>query len=451
MHLEIDSSTGVSKTARKRVVCSASVRYAVKLALIVAVAFLPGLAGGQAQSTALTVDQCIALAKSAPSAVKRASQQLAAARQGVLAAKANFLPQLSISNTFTYNSPLLYDRGQFSFIALNSVREYSTLGTTALEVDSAGRLRALLDRARADEKIAAADVTLSDRDLARTVAAAYYRLLLARRLAASAHENLDAARDFEQKVKNLVAGEEASQADENKASLEVAVLENIAQASDLEAEMANHDLASFWTTDVVQHLTLADDLDREPASYEISAPAAAYLTRPEFRLFDAQEAAYTADSRQARARMLPQLNLVFQYGLDSAQWTSRNRGYAGFVHLEIPVSDWFGARKEQKQFQFQAQEIATDRAIATRVFSKEYQDALASVNVTYDQTRTTEREVGFAKENLRLSQLRFQNGEGTALDAVTSQNALVQAEIDFYSSRANYLNAQSALKVASGQ
>jgi outer membrane protein TolC len=412
---------------------------------------LPVLIKAQVQPPALTLDQCVALAKNAPSTVRRAREQLAAARQGVLAARTNFLPKLSIANTFTYNSPLLYERSQFSFVALNAIHEYSTLGTSTLEVDSAGRLRALLDRARADQKIAAIDVTLADRDLTREVTTAYYHLLLARHLASSAHENLKAARDFEQRVRTLVAGQEASPADEDKAALEVAVLESTAQASDLEAEMANHDLASFWTTDVTQALTLSDSLDRELAPLANAVFENPYLRRPEFQLFDAQRAGYMADSRRIRARMLPQLNLAFQYGIDSPRIESRDRGYAGFVHLDIPVSDWIGARREQKQFQLQAQEVDTDRSIATRLFSKEYQDALASVNSAYEQSRTTEREVSLAKENLRLSQLRFQSGEGTALDVVTSQSSLVQAEIDFYSSRANYLNAQSALKVASGQ
>lgn len=449
MHLKTDNFTRTTKGVCLRALAMCSAACVLGAALLMAL--LPAIAYGQTQPPALTLEQCVELARNAPSTVKRARQQLAAAHQGVLAAETNFLPKLSISNAFTYNSPLLYDRSQFSFVALNAVHEYSTLGTSTLEVDSAGRLRALLSRAYAEEKIASAEVTLSDRDLARTVATAYFHLLLARRLATSAHENLDTARDFEQRVRKLVAGEEASVADEDKAALEVAVLERTAQESDLEAEMANHDLASFWTTDVSQPLTLAGDLDQAPVLNMTTASATAYLGRPEFQLFDAQAAAYTADSKQARARMLPQLNLGFQYGLDASQLASRNRGYAGFVHLEIPVLDWLSARREQKQFQSQVQEIEIDRAIATRLFSKEYQDALASVNGAYEASQTAEREVGLAKENLRLSQLRFQNGEGMALDVVTSQNTLVQAEIDLYSSRANYLNAQSALKVASGQ
>lgn len=448
MQCGLDNLPVIPESPRRHVLRS----WVNRVAVLVLLVTIGGLSAARGQAPPVfTLDQCISLAKNAPSTVKRARQQLAAAREGVLAAESNFLPKLSVSNTFTYNSPLLYDRSQFSFVALNGVREYSTLGTSSLEVDSAGRLRALLDRARANEKMAAADVSLSDRDLSRAVAIAFYHLLLARRLAASAQENLDAARDFEQRVKKLVAGEEASRADEDKASLEVAVLEDTAQASDLEAENANHDLASFWTADVTQPLVLTDDLDREPEPYQFAVLDVPYLNRPEFRLLDAQEEGYLADSRQARARMLPQLNLAFQYGVDAVQWTSRNRGYAGFAHLEIPLSDWFSARKEQRGFRLQAQQVDTDRAIAKRLFSKEYQDSLASVTSTYEQTQTTEREVALARENLRLSQLRFQNGEGSALDVVTSQNSLVQAEIDLFSSRANYLNAQSALKVASGQ
>ena len=431
-------------------VCS---RYPFLFALIVAALCLrsPNLFAQSRAATPLTLDQCIALAKDAPSAVKRARLQEQATQFGIRGAKANFLPQLSIANTFTYNSPLLYNHNEMSFVALNGLREYATLGTASLELDTSGRLRAMLDRARANEQIARADLTITDRDLRRDVAFAYYRLLLARQLAGSAHTNLSAAQEFEQRVEKLVSGEEASRADLSKATLEAALLERTAEASDLEAQMAKHDLASYWTTDVTNPLMLAGDLDETPASPVNVASDRPYLHRPEFGLLDAQIFGYKADARQAFSRMLPQLSATYQYGLDTNQVTTRNRGYAGFVHLEVPVFDWLKARSEQQQFRLQASQIETDKAIATRLYSKEFEDALASVNSSYQQAMTTEREVKAAEENLRLSRLRFEGGEGLALDVVTSQNSLVQAQIDFYSARANYLNAQSALKVANAR
>jgi outer membrane protein len=280
---------------------------------------------------------------------------------------------------------------------------------------------------------------------------AYYRVLLARKLAESAKENLNAARDFEDRVRHLEAGGEASRADLTKASLEVALLERTAQASTLEADLAAHDLASYWTTDVTAPVQLMNDLDQPLAAPPAANTDSPFLRRPEFKVLAGEETGFRADARQARSRMLPQLNLSFQYGIDSLHISTSDRGYAGFVHLDIPLFDWLRAHNEQKQFQFQAQQVATDVIIAKRIYSKEYQDALAMVSNSYAQTSTTEQQLALAKENLRLSLVRFEGGEGLALDVVTSQTALAQAEIDYYSARANYLNAQSALKVAGAE
>jgi outer membrane protein TolC len=383
--------------------------------------------------------------------VKRARAQLDAAKYAERGARANFLPQLSIANGFTYNSPLLYDRSTFSFVALNGIREYSSAATTTLEVDSSGRLRAIYDRARANRTIAEAGLAISDRDLTRAVSTAYYRVLLTRKLAASANDNLQAARDFEAKVRHLFDGGEASQADLTKASLETALLEQTADSMKVEAEMAEHDLASYWTTDVGKQLVLAEDLEQRPPAPKTPSEDAPYLNRPEFRILAAQIAGFNADARQARAQMLPRLNLSFLYGIDSTRITSQDRGYAGFVHLDIPVFDFLRARSTERQSQSEALAAQTDQSIGTRLFSKEYQDALSQVNGTYAQIATTERQVTLAKDNLRLSRIRFESGEGSALDVVTAQSALVQADIDFYTTRADYLNALLALKVASGQ
>lgn len=447
--------TGFQQQQRR---ISPTLRAHIRFQILAAFLLLYGLAGSSSyaqadakQAPPLTLDQCVELARNAPSALKRARLQAEAARLGVRGATASFLPQLSISNTFTYNSPLLYDRSVMSFIALNGIREYTTLGTASLEVDSAGRLRAILDRARANEHIADANLAISDRDLTRNVAIAYYRVLLARRLARSAHDNFTAAQSFEDRVQKLLKGEEASKADLSKATLERALLERTAQSANLEAELANHDLASYWTSDVTTPVHLVDDLDQEPQPPLGSAGDQPFLRRPEFKLLDAQVFGYKADSRQALSKMLPQLSATFQYGIDANQLSGNNRGYAGVVHLEVPVFDWLKARSEQRQYQFQAAQVQTDKAIAIRVFSKEYQDALATVNAAYQETSTTKQEEAAAEDNLRLSRLRFDAGEGSALDVVMSQNSLVQAQIDFFSARANYLNAQSALKVASAQ
>lgn len=399
----------------------------------------------------LTLPQCIELARNAPSTVRKAREQLRSAQFGLRGAEANFLPQISVLNGFTYNSPLLYDRNQFSFVALNGVREYSSVADASLELDTAGRLRAIYARARADRAIAETGVVIGERDLRQAVAMSYYHVLLARKLLASAEENQKTAHDFETKIRQLVNGGEASQADLAQASVESALLDQTAASMKIESERANHELASYWTSDVSTPLNLEEELDL-PAPPMPPAPGdQAYLRRPEFQLFTNQIEGFRADAREARARMLPQLFLDFQYGVDSLQVTSRNRGYMGAIRLNIPVFDFLRAYDQKRQFQSMATQAQIDQSIGRRILSKEYQDALSEVKGLFPQIAITARQVTDAQENLRLSRIRFEGGEGPALAVVTAESALVQSEINFYTTRANYLNALVSLKVASGE
>jgi outer membrane protein TolC len=115
------------------------------------------------------------------------------------------------------------------------------------------------------------------------------------------------------------------------------------------------------------------------------------------------------------------------------------------------VFDWFRARSASRQFQLQAQQVNTTRQIAERTFSKEYQDALARVQLIYAQIASTDAQVKLSEDNLRLSRVRYEGGEGPALDVVAAQAQLVQVRNNYYAVRASYLNARADLEVARGQ
>jgi outer membrane protein len=319
-------------------------------------------------------------------------------------------------------------------------------------VDTSGRLRAQLSRAKADQDAAAANIVLSQRDLRRAVAASFYRLTLARKLIQVARENLTEAQGFESRNRLLVDNQEVAQADLVKASAQVAFFEQAVNASELDARLANHDLASFWTQDVEGELPVIDILESPmPAPEGTSPPASPFLGRPEFRLFDAQRRGFQADARRARAELFPQLSLVQQYGFDSTHFSFADRGYASFVHLNIPVFDWFRARSASRQFALQASQVDVNRQIAERTFSKEYRDALARVELVYAQIAITEKQVKLSEDNLRLSRVRYEGGEGVALDVVAAQGQLAQARANYFTAKANYLNARVDLEVAAGR
>ena len=134
-------------------------RLTLSFIVVVACAF------GQTGSPALTLEDCIRLALAAPSAATSARIQTEIARYGVTQARANFLPQFLVGGAYAYNSPLSGTKDEISFIALNGIREYTLQPTSNLELDTAGRLRAIRARALADQQAAAANLGIAQRDL----------------------------------------------------------------------------------------------------------------------------------------------------------------------------------------------------------------------------------------------------------------------------------------------
>jgi len=371
------------------------------------------------------------------------------ARLGLTAARAGFLPQTQLNNGFTYNSPSgIPNTGRF--VALNGIREYNHVVSSAIELDTSGRLRAAYARAKADQQISAATVQLTQRDLKRQVTIAYYRLLMARHLVTVNSDMLTRAAGFESLTRKLFDGGEVAQADVVKASSQVAFLKQALNAAQLDAGIANQDLASFWTADVGAELNIADTLTSPPPP-EAAASAQSYLKRIEFNLLEAERQGFQADERRFRAERYPQLTFNYQYGIDSNRMTWRDRGSAAFFTLNIPVFDFFRNRSLAQQFHVRADQIGTNREISSRNFSREYQTALGRATFIYEQIGLARQQVETSEENLRLSSVRYEGGEGPALDVVAAQTQLTQARSNYFSALFNYANARADLEVAAGK
>jgi outer membrane protein len=409
-----------------------------------------GLAWAQAPKV-LTLQDCIRLAESVPSPVSIARQETEIARRGLTQARAGFLPLAQLSNGYTYNSPLLDNRSQFSFIALNGIREYGSALTAIQELDTSGRLRAELARAHADRDAANSTLALTQRDLKRSVTEGYYRLLLARHIVDVTRSVLDESESFEKRTRLLFQNGEAAQADVVKASAQVASLRQQLSAAELDARLANQELAAFWTQQVDDPLNIEDVLAQPPPPPEAPQAGSPFLRRIEFNLLDAQRRGFEADARRARAALLPQLNLVFQYGIDAQAVRIRERGYAAFLNLNIPIFDWLKARSTTEQFRLRAQQVQDNHAIAERTFSRDYRNALARVKELFGRIGLAEAQVKLSEQDLRLSRLRYEGGEGSALDVVTAQNQSAQARTNYYAAIAGYLSARADLEVAAGR
>jgi len=403
-----------------------------------------------AQDAPLTLSDCVQKALNARNELTIARNDLRIAQQGVVGARAGFLPQFQVNGGYTYNSPSKTS-GAPQYIALNGVHEYVTQFDASMPIDTSGRLRAELARARSEREAARQSVRLSERDLRKAVTGSYYRLVLARRLVEVAKSTLAEAQAFEGRTRKLNAGGEAARADVVKAQAEVAFLLQTLQGAELDAETANHDLASYWTADVAAALKLDDPFDGTLPQPAPDTAGDTYLKRVEFSLFDAQRLGLKADVSAARSAMLPQTSLNWQYGIDSERYTWADRGQAFFASVNVPIFDWLKSWSATKQAHIRLESFDITRDIARRNLSKEYQSALARVRLTWAQIETTRQQVSLSDENFHLAKVKYEGGEGLALDVVAAQSQLAQARGNYYSAISAYFNARSDLEVASGQ
>ena len=394
----------------------------------------------------LTLAECIRLAESVPSSVSIARHEARIAALGVHAARTSFLPQSSFTGGAVFNNTAA---GSSRFVALNGQREYITLANIGLELDTSGRLRAAYARAKIDRDIAEAGTRITTRDLRRAVTVAYYSLLAARKLSEAAEASFGEARNFETKTRTLFGGGEVAQADVVKASTQTVAFDQLRKAAELDTRLANQELASFWTTDVDKQLEVEDTLTQSPPSEE--ATPGAYLRRPEFLVFNLQKQGFQLDAKREHAALLPQVNVNYQYGIDANVYSYKERGSALFATVTVPIFDWFKARSLTQQFKLRAEQVDNTRSLTERAFSREYENARARAVSLFEQSKLAETQIKLNEDNLRLSQIRYQGGEGPALEVVVAQTQLQQARANYYTTLFQYANARAALEVARGQ
>ena len=407
----------------------------------------------ETQPQVLTLDDCVRLALEAPSSVHAVDRGQSIAREQQTAARAEMLPQFGVSAGYVYNSPLTNGPNPFSFVALNGIREYLATADARWAVDLSGRLRAGLALARAGRDIAVADLEIARRDLRRAVTLAYFDMLLARRLVALEQAGLAEVSEFERRVSARLEQGDASRADLLKASAQRSQFEQRVSRARLNATLANQVLASFWTANVDTELAVEDVLDLPPPGVLEPGPGeavAAVERRPELDRLDAAGRSADAQRKIAQAGAKPQADVVFQYGFDVNQVQSRQRGYAAYVNLSLPIFDWFRTRSGVRAARFQREQVDFERASAERALTREYFAARSRVSSSQERISMAQSEFNDSRENLRLVRLLYDNGEGSALDVVLSQSQVTEAGGGFYAAVAEYHRAFADYEAAAG-
>jgi len=400
----------------------------------------------------LTLADALVRARSNSPQFQAALMQLGISREDRVQARAALLPGVDYNNSFIYTEGNHTASGVF--IANNGVHEYISQGAVQQTVGMGQfadyrRASAALALARARAEIAA-------RGLVVTVVQAYYGLEAAQSKVGSMQAASDEAQRFLTMSRQQEEGGEVAHSDVIKAQIQANDQQRALQEAQLAAQNARLNLAVLLFPNFFQDFTLADDIATIPALPPMNdVQQMAGKNNPELHAALAAMDVANHEVTVARAAFLPTLALDYLYGIDANHFAVntdgfRNLGYAAQATLNIPVWHWGAIESKVKQAELQQHQAKVELSAAQRQAVADLQSFYAEAQTARNQIDILQNSVDLATESMRLTTLRYQAGEATALEVVDAQNTLTQARNSYRDGQTRYHVAIASLQTLTG-
>jgi outer membrane protein TolC len=394
----------------------------------------------------ISLQDALARARQYGTDVQLAKLAEAIAREDVKQANAARLPSASGLNQYIYTEGNGTPSGVF--VANDGVHVYNEqlIGRE----DLLGLIRrGQVHAAEAADAVARAQTGIAARGLNATVIQDYYAVADSQRKLANAQTSLNETQHFLDITQKLQRGGEAAHADVIKARILLQQRQRDMGDAALALQKAKLTLAVLIFPAVRLDYSIVDDLDR-PVPLPPLPEAAAQVTANSPDLAAAHASINEAHNgvTVARYAYLPSFDLEVFYGIDAnqfdavaaeAQATGRstlpnylvgqrqNLGYSAQATLTIPLWDWGAIHSRVKQASLREQQAKEQLSLTERQVRAGLLSAYGEARTALSQVDSLRSSTNLAAESLRLTLLRYEAGEATALEVSDAETTASQA------------------------
>jgi len=380
-------------------------------------------------------------------------------------AKAALLPSISAHNQYLYTES---NRAKASttgtggtsgslpiFIANNSVHEYLSQGLINETIGLAGVAGVRLADANAAR--AKAELEIVRRGLVSTVVQLFYGVHAGSEKLAVAQRAVDEANRFVDITEKRESGREAAHSDVIKAHLVQQQRQRDFADASLASEKASLELGVLLYADPATKYDLADEPPPPMLPDRHSVEAAARANNPEIRSALASLQMSQAQTLTSWAGLLPDLAFNYTYGIDAPEFArngpdgTRNLGYSASATVDFPIWDWLTSERKVKEAHIRAQASKVALTSAQRRLLADLTEVYNEAEAANKQLASLDQSVADARESLRLTNLRYVNGEGTVLEVVDAQSTLVTSEDAQADGMVRYRLALAQLETLTGR
>jgi outer membrane protein TolC len=362
--------------------------------------------------------------------------------------------------TVSYNNSAIYTQGNgpgnspVKFIANNAVHEYISQGNVHSALDFAGI--ASLRRAGAAAAVAKARAEIASRGLVVTVVQSYYAAAAAQQKLESSQRAAKEGDSFLKLTQDLERGGEVAHSDVIKAELQTNDRQRQFQEATLARLNARLDLAVLVFPDFNDNFELAEDLHEAvplPTLTEVQQRAA--RDNPDLRAALESVKAAGHEVTASRAAYMPSLSLDYFYGIDATHFATRtdgvsNLGSSAVATVVIPVWNWGATQSRVRQAELRRDQARRELSLARRTLLAQLQSLYAEANTSSMELTTLSRSADLSKESLRLTTLRYKDGEATVLEVVDAQTTATVADASYQDGAVRYRVALANLQTLTG-
>lgn len=423
------------------------------------------------QPGGVTIDLPQALARARQYGAQIESANIAAqlAKEDRVQARAAALPSVNGFNQFIYTEGNGTPSGVF--VANDGVHVYNEQLQAHEEVLAFVR-RGEIRLAAAAEAVARAKADVAARGLNATVVQDYYTIASAQRKLKNAQTSLSEARHFLDITQKQERGGEAAHADVIKAQLQSEQRGRDVEDAELAIQKAKIALAVLIFPKLQLDYAIVDDLSEIallPPLEEETAQASS--SSADLHASQASVSEARLGVSVARYAYLPSFGLDVFYGIDANQFAAsstnvedtgrstlpnfqvpyrQNLGYSAEATLNVPLWNWGSIHSKVKQAQLRERQAEVDLTTARKQLDAELAASYEEARVALSQVQSLRSSADLSAESLRLTVLRYEAGEATALEVVDAQTTASQARSAYDDGLLRYRLALANLQMLTG-
>ena len=211
---------------------------------------------------------------------------------------------------------------------------------------------------------------------------------------------------------------------------------------------------------IEQDIVLADKISEIDFSFETEQEEEfAYANRPEYAQLLINQNLTSLDLRNNRVQYLPKLTASANFGYNSGvdefsqitdfqnQWYKY--GSFGF-NLNVPIFDGLRKHNAIQKNKLQLQQLENQSGFLQNQIDLEIVQARVTLENSLEALNVQQENLELAQEIFNVTEIKYQEGVGSNLEVTEAQNALQQAETNYYDALYSALVAQVDLKKALG-